>query len=228
MSTYVISDIHGEIDRFHSILNLINFSDNDTLYFIGDAIDRGPEGVAILQEIMKTPNIKMLLGNHEHMFMRYYAEDVTDIEIRRWNKNNNTPTKNAYLKLTETEQKELMSFINSLPTHFDIEVNGRKFYLVHGFPGDNLHDEIWGRPMNGEKNPFADKTLIIGHTPVLYFMTVEENLARQIMDMTISGESVRILYTKEFIDIDCGSGYLDVEPRRLACLRLEDMKEFYA
>lgn len=52
MSTYVMADIHGEIDRFHEMLEKINFSAADQLYIVGDVIDRGAEGVEILLEII--------------------------------------------------------------------------------------------------------------------------------------------------------------------------------
>ena len=51
MSTYVISDIHGQYEPFKRILQQINFSDDDVLYVLGDAIDRGPDGIKILKEI---------------------------------------------------------------------------------------------------------------------------------------------------------------------------------
>lgn len=41
MAHYVMSDIHGEADRFHAMLEKIHFSDDDTLYILGDVIDRG-------------------------------------------------------------------------------------------------------------------------------------------------------------------------------------------
>ena len=64
---YCMSDIHGELDRFKAMLDLINFSSDDTLYIIGDVIDRHPGGVEILKIIKDTPNMFMLLGNHEQM-----------------------------------------------------------------------------------------------------------------------------------------------------------------
>ena len=51
MSIYVMSDIHGEADLFHAMLEQIGFSESDTLYILGDVIDRGPDGIALLQEI---------------------------------------------------------------------------------------------------------------------------------------------------------------------------------
>lgn len=51
--TYVISDIHGEILRWKDMLKLISFSDQDTMYVLGDVIDRDPFGIEILQDIMR-------------------------------------------------------------------------------------------------------------------------------------------------------------------------------
>jgi hypothetical protein len=48
---HTVADIHGEADRFHAMLEKIRFSDEDTLYIIGDVIDRGPDGIKLLQEI---------------------------------------------------------------------------------------------------------------------------------------------------------------------------------
>ena len=53
MSTYVISDIHGQYDTFMRMLKQIKFCEEDTLYILGDAIDRGPDGIKILKAIMK-------------------------------------------------------------------------------------------------------------------------------------------------------------------------------
>ena len=64
---YCMSDIHGDLEKFHSMLQLIRFSAKDTLFVIGDIIDRGPDGIAIIEEIMNSGNIIVLLGNHEKM-----------------------------------------------------------------------------------------------------------------------------------------------------------------
>ena len=36
MARYVMSDIHGEAERFHAMLEKIRFSADDTLYILGD------------------------------------------------------------------------------------------------------------------------------------------------------------------------------------------------
>ena len=64
-----MSDIHGRKDRFDDVLKQIKLTKNDTLYILGDVIDRNPDGITILKYIMHKPNIKMLLGNHEYMML---------------------------------------------------------------------------------------------------------------------------------------------------------------
>ncbi len=166
MAHYVLSDIHGEADRFHAMLEKIQFSPEDTLYILGDVVDRGPDGISLLREIMGMSNAIMLLGNHEYMMLQYMSPSASETNIRRWNRNGNAPTLAAYRCLGDQEQQEILRYLRTLPTHLDVKVNGKKFYLVHGFPGENVHDEVWGRPTRSTPNPIPDYHLIIGHTPV--------------------------------------------------------------
>ena len=227
MGTYVISDLHGEAHLFHKLLDQIRFSDEDHLYILGDVIDRGPDGIALLQEIMATPNITLLLGNHEYMMLQYFSPNATEIEVKRWNKNGNMPTRDAYLKLAPAEQMQMIEYLQSLPPHIEITIGDENYYLVHGFPGENVHDEVWCRPAMMDPNPFPQTTLIIGHTPVLYMKEAKENREYRIEEMIRAGEHPTILHTPGFIDIDCGCS-LDDPIKTLGCLRLEDMAEFYA
>ena len=40
MATYVVSDIHGEYDMFVELLEKISLREDDTLYILGDILDR--------------------------------------------------------------------------------------------------------------------------------------------------------------------------------------------
>ena len=221
-----MSDLHGEAALFHAMLEKIHFSKADSLYILGDVIDRGPDGIKLLQEIMNSPNITMLLGNHEYMMMQYYHPDATAIEILRWNRNGNLPTKNRFQILDPSEQERIMAYLGSIPTHLEITVNSQCFYLVHAFPGENVHDEVWVRPEKDTPNPIEGTTLIIGHTPVLHMLGPKEERDGYKRDLINRGEHPTILHADGFIDIDCGCSY--EEPlKTLGCLRLDDMAEFY-
>ena len=62
---YVCSDLHGRYDKYEHILAKIDPS--DTLYFLGDAIDRNPDGMKILSDCMDRENVEFFIGNHELM-----------------------------------------------------------------------------------------------------------------------------------------------------------------
>lgn len=49
---YVMSDIHGNAIRFNSIMEQIDLQPEDTLYILGDVIDRYPDGIRILRLLM--------------------------------------------------------------------------------------------------------------------------------------------------------------------------------
>ena len=226
MAHYVMSDIHGEADRFHAMLKKINFSEKDTLIILGDIIDRGPDGIALLLEIMDMPNVIVLLGNHEHMMLQYLSPDATGVEIRRWNKNGNTPTLMEYLRLKAKVQRKILDFLRTRPTHMELEIEGKRFYLVHAWPGESVHDEVWHRPEIDAPNPKLGYLVIIGHTKVLSMIKPEEARIRYAMELEDRGEHLKILHAPGFINIDCGCG-ADMPIKALACIRLEDMAEYY-
>ena len=65
MSTYVISDIHGQYNMFIELLDKIDLKDTDTLYILGDVLDRGPHPIKTIRKLMEMPNAICLVGNHE-------------------------------------------------------------------------------------------------------------------------------------------------------------------
>ena len=92
---YVMSDIHGHKKEFDSLLEQIQFSDEDTLYVLGDVADKGSEPIAILKQIMTPPNMKMLLGNHETV----------------WENNAGRYTQRKFEQETEVDQKAIIQFL---------------------------------------------------------------------------------------------------------------------
>lgn len=228
MSVYCMSDLHGQIGAFHEMLQKIGFSSDDTLYVLGDVVDRGPCGIEILQEIMKMPNAIMLLGNHELMMREYLSPNATEKQIYRWNRNRNLPTLQKFQALSEANQQELLEFVGKLPTSMELTVGNARFFLVHGWPGENTHDEVWGRPTGiDDPKPLPDCQLIVGHTPVSYLLSgTDEKEEAYLRDLEQNEKHVEILHAPGFIDIDCGCGY-PFYSCALSCLRLDDMEEFY-
>ena len=65
--TYTVSDIHGCYNKYREVLKKINFGPEDTLYVLGDVIDRGLAGFRILLDMASRANVVNLLGNQEAM-----------------------------------------------------------------------------------------------------------------------------------------------------------------
>ena len=211
---YCMADIHGEYDRYLAMLEQIGFSDEDTLYVLGDVIDRGSQGIEVLLDIMERPNVQMLLGNHEYMCLATLGPN-SEIGARQlWQQNGGSVTRNALLYGDEKAHRgKILHFLQKLPDHIDIEVDGFAYHLVHGHPAKDMDGRIWNRPTVDEVEPVAGTTVIVGHTPTVYLNGDD-------------GQPFRIWHGNGIIDIDCGCGN-KTELRRLACLRLNDMKEFY-
>lgn len=211
--TYVMSDIHGEIERFEKMLELIEFSEQDQLYIVGDVVDRAPDGVRLLLDIMDRPNITMVLGNHEQMMLDTFARDSYPEARLLWAQNGGNVTRRELLyRRTSADRNSIMRFCRGLPTQIDVTVGEKTYRLVHGHPSDKKLDRIWGRVTPESK--FHDANYIVGHTPTCYLTGV-------------FNQPYTIFRGEGFIDIDCGCGNMTNPFRRLACLRLDDEKEFY-
>lgn len=69
---YCISDLHGKYELFQKLLNVIHFSEQDTMYICGDIIDKGESAIRLAKYISSFPNMHCILGNHEYAFLQYY------------------------------------------------------------------------------------------------------------------------------------------------------------
>lgn len=131
-----------------------------------------------------------------------------------WQSNGGGCTRRDLLYCRSPEvRKEILRFLYGLPNHLDIEVNGHAYHLVHGYPAGSREERIWKRPETDWPAPISGVTAIIGHTPTVY-LNGDDN------------EPFRIWHGNGVICIDCGCGN-ETNLRRLACLRLDDMEEFY-
>lgn len=138
MATYVVSDLHGHYDVFEQGFEKIGFSSNDFLYVIGDAIDRGPEGIRILSEIKQSPNMELLIGNHEFMMLNSVDPDGEAIcngdDNNIWLfANGGNHTFEAYCTLSDEERQNLLAWLRSCYLIKTIDVNGEKICLTHSY-----------------------------------------------------------------------------------------------
>ena len=74
--TYVMSDIHGCYEQYKQILKKINFNDKDTMYILGDVINRGTKPVEVLTDMSMRANIIPIMGNHEYAASLFLAKEL--------------------------------------------------------------------------------------------------------------------------------------------------------
>lgn len=234
MATYVISDIHGMYNKFIELLNKIKLKETDTLYILGDVLDRGPDPIKTLLKIMSMPNVICMLGNHEDMALDclkfLMTTDITERSLPEvseemlenlvtWQYNGSKTTIDGFRALDRAKQQEVIDFIEDMPEIEEISVAGQKYLLVHGglggfYPGKPVEDYtieelIWARA-EYDIQYFDDTYVVTGHTPT----------------QGIPGNPRPGYIYRQYnhIAIDCGAVR---RSGRLAAIRLDDGKEFY-
>ena len=223
MKKNILSDIHGDIDAFDSILSQIQLGEDDHLYIIGDVVDRGPHSIEVIQRIRKMRNTTLMLGNHEYMMINRLRHPKSWEPRRLWYRNGGSETEAAFQKLPKDEQEGILRYIEGLPLQVEISVNGETFLLVHARPREDYKElcvwyenevemAVWSRIEPWTELP-AGKTIVFGHTPTIHFQPVKGKM--------------RIYHGDRRIGIDCGCAYPE-DGGQLGCLRLEDQKEFYS
>jgi serine/threonine protein phosphatase 1 len=232
MSVYVMSDLHGNYEGFMSVLEQIHFSDTDELYVDGDVVDRGHDGIRILQYMMLCPNIYPIIGNHEYALLQvldFVTQEITDETIKKLDEKTvqnileyqnigGQVTLDAFHKLSREEQRDIMEYLEEFSAYEEVGVNGKKFIIVHAgfinFSSEKKMEDydLWElifKAPDYEKVYFKDKYLVTGHLPT----------------RAIPGAKADEIYiANNHIAIDCAAGY----GGKVGCIRLDDFKTFHS
>ena len=137
---YVCSDLHGQFDLYKIITSQLK--EGDKLYILGDVIDRGPDGIKILQDLLEhQEQIELFVGNHELMMIQSLFME-NEKEKQNWIRESNggRKTQEDFLKLSLEEQGKIKDLLLQATVHREINVNGENIYLVHA-KADKLSDK---------------------------------------------------------------------------------------
>lgn len=185
---YAFTDIHGDYELWTSIKNYCD--DTDVIIFLGDACDRGKDGIKIMQELLADKRVIYLMGNHELMFLKgikdYFNQDGETFfyNYHLWISNGGSPTIEQFLSLNKEEQNNLYYSIKNLGICCSYQ---NKFLCHSGCSFKDLLtkdkkeiDFLWNRQHFEEdiSNLFTDKIIIHGHTPVQYFNNNTQEIYR--------------------------------------------------
>ena len=229
---YVMSDIHGEYERYLAMLEQIAFSQEDTLFVLGDVVDRGPEPIKVLQDMARRDNVYLLKGNHEAMaslvlhklnveITEENADSHIDAELMQaiieWQENGGNTPMRKFRELSADEKLDLLDYMDDAPLYDVVDVGEKTFILLHSGLGNfregkrlsqYTYDELACMRPDFDRQYYADPSIYIvsGHTPTL----------------AVTGKA-EIYHSHNNILIDCGAAF----GGRLACLCLNTMEEYY-
>jgi len=222
--TYVISDIHGNYQKFKSLLSQISFRDTDVLYLLGDIVDYGEESMELIADLSVRVNVFPIAGEHDFLAARMLSgfskmlesgaspdpEFVS--EMTAWVQDGGQATLEAFRALDNEQREGVLDYLEEMTLFEELEIKGKDYILVHAGiadydPDTDLYDyepeDFFSSPLQADAALADGKILVVGHAP------------------TKSGKIER---GEGSIFMDCGAA----EGGFLGCLCLENGKEFYA
>jgi serine/threonine protein phosphatase 1 len=234
MKTFVIGDIHGRRAQLQALLEMLPRDvSSDTLIFLGDFIDRGPDAPGVVQDILdlraeNPERVVCLRGNHEQMILDFiisgtglWLAHATGGERSFEQYTGEALSINSEADFQASREKIKTSLP---PAHLDFFQSLRLYYedqyalyvhagLDHGkHPREtDAHALLWTRDMDFFKN-YKGKPCVFGHTPTP-FLPLRGRLGRH-----------GIYISHSAIGLD--TGYNQHSP--LSCLQLPDFNLYQA
>ncbi len=167
-----LSDIHGCNRTLLAMLDLLAVSKADTLYFLGDYVDRGPDSKGVIDTIWRMQSegyqVHCLMGNHEAMTVKDYDEarltgraDLGDAHL----------LSSFFARSILEVPVEYLNWMRNLPRFAEIP----GYILVHAGlnfneqdPFSNQDSLIWIRDWYNDLNRewLEDRLIVHGHTPI--------------------------------------------------------------
>lgn len=171
MARWVITDIHGCNKTFVGLIDHLELEEQDTLYLLGDYIDRGPDSKGVLDIITTLQHngvdIRCLRGNHEQMMLSACKGELPEAN---WLMNGGHATLDSFgVERLDEVPESYMDMMEQMGYYFELD----DYLLVHaGFNTDapdpfaDTHSMLWIRGHDFEPEKVGNKPVVHGHTPI--------------------------------------------------------------
>jgi serine/threonine protein phosphatase 1 len=187
---WVIPDTHGCLKTLRKLIeDQIQPTVSDTIYLLGDYIDRGPESKGVLDYLMQWPadtaTLSLLKGNHEVMLLKAYREPPpkknwwgrfvqTDTVEMQWKQYGGDSTLRSFgVSSAKQIPEQYIDFMASLQPVVVLE----SYVLVHAGLDFNAPDPLaisevmwWGNDSIPDRARIGGRIVIHGHTHLEFGM----------------------------------------------------------
>lgn len=219
MATFITSDAHGHLRALDSALEQAAPGAEDTVYVLGDMIDRGPEPVGVLELVRSLPNVHVLMGNHERLMLDA-IEHGSSQDVLIWEMNGGTTTAQQLDALPQEHYLELIEWVANLPLSDAIEVGNRRYLLAHaGVAAASLRCWLAGAGVSLEQGlgdvPIETLRTAMAAQPASDLLWIREDFwgrptglvdAHGAGPIVVAGHTPSVLLYRYALDM-CGAGY---------------------
>lgn len=174
--TFAVGDVHGHLSMLREVLLQVEATaaPGDTLLFVGDYIDRGPESKGVVDEVLRLRErwdgpLVFLLGNHEDMLLDQHRRAQGERPVYDplcWELNGGTACRRSYGE--EGIPEDHWAFFLGLRLRYEDE---HAHYVHAGFRPGQAPEEcsrtaclMIGEEFLGSAYCW-DKPVVFGHTP---------------------------------------------------------------
>ncbi|MCL2457885.1 MAG: metallophosphoesterase [Desulfobulbus sp.] len=173
-TTCVIGDIHGCHTSLLSLLDQVRHR-ADTLVFLGDYVDRGPDSKEVVSTILslrsRHPRVVPLMGNHDFLFYQYLMGGDSTLFLQvgglQTLASYGIPPLATREERTQPIPADHLAFLRSLPLFWEDQ---HAIYVHAGLqPGHHLSQQtaqwcLWARDSFLASSHDFGKPVVFGHT----------------------------------------------------------------
>jgi predicted phosphodiesterase len=164
MKALVLADVHANLAALDAVL----MEPHDIVWCLGDLVGSGPEPGLCVERI-RSAGASVVRGNHDHAV----AEHLAPAGPEPFRSLAETTLPIAYAQLTG----DALEYLRGLPLSVSLEVDGRRYLLVHATPEEPLYRAVgpdtaaWASELKG----VSEETVLVGHTHVPFDLTIGQH-----------------------------------------------------
>ncbi len=168
--TIAIGDIHGHAEALKSLIARVDPQPIDTVVFLGDYVDRGPDSCGVIQQVIELSarcKTITLMGNHEQMMLKACNDPDS---IQAWLDMGGDLALDSYsthFDISDVPQAH-REFLDRLlrshetATHFFIHAN---YAPNQEITQQDSVTALWRSLEDLPRQHYSGRTAVVGHTP---------------------------------------------------------------